>query len=112
MNLKLVLIKELMEGVLSNMNKNEDLVVNYYDPKEENDRINQSIISEVKRKTLKEGIEQGIKQGIQRGISENQKEIVWNMYNKNYKTEDISEITNLSVLQVKEIIDNHNQIQN
>ena len=97
-------IKELMEGVLSNMNKNEDLVVNYYDWKEENDRINQSIISEVKRKTLKEGI--------QKGIREKEKEIVWNMYNKNYKTEDISEITNLSVLQVKEIIDNHNQIQN
>ena len=100
MNLKLVLIKELMEGVLSNMNKDDELVVNYYDWKEENGRINQSIISEVKRKSLKEGLEQ------------KEKEIVWNMYNKNYKTEDISEITNLSVLQVKEIIDNHNQIQN
>ena len=49
---------------------------------------------------------------MEQGIFKNQKEIVWNMYNKNYKTEDISEITNLSVLQVKEIIDNHNQIQN
>ena len=108
MNLKLVLIKELIEGVLSNMNKDDELVVNYYDWKEENDRINQSIISEVKRKSL----EQGIQQGLEQGILKNQKEIVLNMYNKNYKTEDISEITNLSVLQVKEIIDNHNQIQN
>jgi len=58
MNLKLVLIKELIEGVLSNMNKNEELVVNYYDPKEENECINQSIISEVKRKGFKEGLEQ------------------------------------------------------
>jgi len=40
------------------MNKNEELVVNYYDPKEENECINQSIISEVKRKGFKEGLEQ------------------------------------------------------
>ena len=37
-------------------------------------------------------------------ILENQREIVLNMYNKKYKIEDISEITNLSVLQVKEIL--------
>jgi len=92
MNLKLVLIKELIEGVLSNMNKNEELVVNYYDPKEENERINQSIISEVKRKSFKEGIEQ------------KEKEIVLNMYKENFSLEMISKISKLSVDEINKII--------
>ena len=100
MNLKLVLIKELIEGVLSNMNKDDELVVNYYDWKEENDRINQSIISEVKRKSL----EQGIQQGLEQGILKNQKEIVLNMYNNELSIEMIAKFTNLSIQQVKEII--------
>ena len=58
-------IKELMEGVVSDMNKDADFVGGYYNWKEENERINQSIINEVQKKSLKEGIEKGIQQGIQ-----------------------------------------------
>ena len=45
-------IKELMEGVVNDMNKDDNLVGRYYDWKEENDRINQSIINEVKKKSF------------------------------------------------------------
>ena len=102
-------IKELMEGVVNDMNKDDNLVGSYYDWKEENDRINQSIINEVKKKSLKEGLEQGIQkgleQGIQKGIEKTIKEMVINMYNNNLSVDMISNYTNLSIEKIKEIIE-------
>ena len=94
-------IKELMEGVVNDMNKDDNLVGSYYDWKEENDRINQSIINEVKKKSLKEGLEQGIQKGIEKTI----KEMVINMYNNNLSIDMISNYTNLSIEKIKEIIE-------
>ena len=56
----MILIKELIEGVLDNINKDLTLVSGYYNWRDEQDKMNKSIINEVKRKSLKEGIEQGI----------------------------------------------------
>ena len=50
-----------------------------------------------------EGIKQGIEQGTRRGIEENQKSIVKNMKDANYKVEDIAKITGLSVQEIKKI---------
>ena len=50
-----------------------------------------------------EGIKQGIEQGTRRGIEENQKNIVKNMKEANYKLEDIKEITGLSIEDIEKI---------
>lgn len=89
-------IKELMEVVLNNMNKDSDLVSGYYNWREEQDKINNGIINEVRKKSLKEGIEQGILQ--------NQKEIIINMYNNNLSLDTISNCTNLEIKEIEKII--------
>jgi len=91
-------IKDLMEGVLTDMNKDDDLVGSYYDWKEEQDKMNRSIINEVERKSLKKGIELGIEQ--------TKKEMIINMYNNKCSLELISKCTNLSVEDIKNIVDN------
>ena len=53
---------------------------------------------------LNEGIKQGIEKGLEQGILKNQKEIVLNMYKKDYELKDISEITNLSIEEIKKIL--------
>ena len=50
-----------------------------------------------------EGIKQGIEQGTRQGIEENQKNIVRNMKEANYKIEDIAKITGLSVHEIEKI---------
>ena len=90
-------IKELIEGVLDNMNKDSDLVSGYYNWRDEQDKMNRSIINEVKEKTLKIGIEQGIEQ--------KEREVVLNMYKDSVSIEVIGKYTNLSIEEVKEIID-------
>ena len=85
-------IKDLMEGVLTDMNKDDDLVGSYYDWKEEQDKMNRSIINEVERKSLKKGIEQ------------REKEIVINMYNDKCSLELISKYTKLTIDEIKNII--------
>ena len=82
------------------MNKDLSLVSGYYNWRDEQDKMNKSIINEVKRKSLQEGIEQGIEQGIQK----NQREIVINMYKKNISFDDMKELTNLSYEEVNKII--------
>ena len=98
-------IKELMEGVVNDMNKDDNLVGRYYDWKEENDRINQSIINEVKKKSLKEGIEQGIQKGLEQGVEKATKEMIINMHNNNLSSDVISNYTNLPIEKIKEIIE-------
>ena len=93
-------IKELIEGVLDNMNKDSDLVSGYYNWRDEQDKMNRSIINEVKEKTLKIGIEQGIEQ--------KEREVVLNMYSNNIPMEMICKCTNLTCEQVNEIINNLN----
>ena len=106
------------------MNKDSDLVNGYYNWKEEQDKINNGIINEVKRKSLKEGLKQGIQQGIEQGIEQGiqqgieqgieqginitKKEMIINMYNDNLPMNVISKYTNLSVQEVEEILNNKN----
>ena len=45
----------------------------------------------------------GKKEGIKKGIEENQKNIVKNMKEANYKPEDIEKITGLSIEQIEKI---------
>ena len=98
-------IKELMEGVMTNMNTNEDFIERFYDYEEDNRKLTQGIINEEKRESFNAGLSKGITQGITQGILQNKKEIVLNMYNK-LSVEEISSLTGISILNIQEIINN------
>ena len=70
---------------------------------EDREMIENSIFISGKNEGIKQGIEQGIEQGTRRGIEENQKSIVKNMKEANYKLEDIKEITGLSIEEIEKI---------
>ena len=94
----MILIKELMEGVLTDMVSDEEMYGRYYNWKEEQEKLNNSIIAEERDDAKKEGFEQG--------IQKNQREVVINMYKDNLQIETISKYTNLSLEEIKNIINN------
>ena len=102
---------------LDNIIKNEDLLKNYSNKlidlssnKDYVEGIMDEIIEEnVAKQTAyllgeQSGLERGLERGIEQGILQNQKEIVINMYNKKYELKDIAEITNLSIQEINEIV--------
>ena len=91
-------IMELMEGLVREMNHDDNLVTEYKTWKNENERINASIINEVRKA--------GIIEGIKEGIKENRKAIILNMYHENIPLDIISKCADLSVEEVQEIINN------
>ena len=95
-------IKEQLERIVMDLNINDELVTKYYDLKEERKKLYDAIIE----RKVKEASEESLKQGIEQGNLEKQREIVLNMHNKNMNYEDIAELTNLQVFEVKEIINN------
>ena len=52
----------------------------------------------------KEGLKEGIEQVIEQGIQKNQKEMVLSMHNKGLNIEEIKDLTGLSTLRIKNII--------
>ena len=89
-------IKELMEGKIREMNHDEKLVTEYRIWKDENERINASIINEERKEARQEGLEEG--------RVEAKKEIVLEMYRNNISLDMISKCTNLSQEEIKNII--------
>ena len=57
-------------------------------------------------KGMEQGLEQGLEQGIQQGMLQKQTEMIVNMYNKNIDIKTISEISNISIEDIKNIISN------
>ncbi len=113
-------IMELMEGKIREMNHDEKLVTEYRTWKDENERINASIIKEERKKAhqegleegilkglekgIKQGIEQGIEQGIAKGSKNTKKEIVLEMYKEKVDVELIKKYTNLSQQEIEKFI--------
>ena len=64
---------------------------------------NEAIINEVRAKSSNEGSAQGITQG----IAQNCKEMVLNMHKDNLSLDLIAKYANLTIEEVKEIIDNN-----
>ena len=82
------------------MNHDEELVTEYKTWKNENERINASIINEERKEAHQEGLEEGIQKGKEQGIKEGslntKKEIVLQMYNDKVSIELISKYTGLT----------------
>ena len=96
-------IKELMEGVTRQMNHDEELVTEYKTWKNENERINASIINEERKEAHQEGLEEGIKEG----ALNTKREMVLKMNNKKISLDVISECTDLSIDEIENIINNN-----
>ena len=93
-------IKEIIEEVSKAMNEKDDIKLRYYDFLDEQRRINDSIISEVKN--------DGIKEGIKEGILKNKREMILNMYDEKININTIAKCANLSLEEVLDIINNPN----
>ena len=87
-------IKELIKGVIINMNNNDDAWGRWYDRNEENERMAQS------------NLDFAHKQGVKEGIELNKREIVIAMNASNEPFEKISKYTNLSFDEIETIINN------
>ena len=62
---------------------------------------------EIRRLDREEAVEEGEKIGILKGIKQNRTEMIINMYNKNIDINTIAEVSNLSLKEVKQIINNN-----
>ena len=80
------------------MNEKDDIKLRYYDFLDEQRRINDSIISEVKN--------DGIKEGIKDGILKNKKEMIIKINNEKININTIAKCANLSLEEVQDIIHN------
>ena len=78
---------------------NDPEFMSYMSEEEDKKKIQNSLLSEAKE----EGISQGYTTGINDGISQEKVSIAKNMLKKNMPIEDISEITGLSIEEIKKI---------
>jgi len=101
------------EDDLIEFTKNEKLLKSYnkklIDLSNDEDYVEGIMDERIEENVLRQteyfrGLHNGVDQGISQGISQTKKEMVINMYNKNYKLEDICDITNLNIEEIKKII--------
>ena len=83
-------IKVLMEGLVKQMSHDEELVTEYKTWKNEEERIHSSIIKEERRDSFNAA----------------KKEMILNMHKKNISLDIIAECANLTIDEVKGIIEN------
>ena len=73
----------------------------YMSEEEDKKKIQNSLLSEAKEEGISQGYTSGINDGISKGVSQEKVNIAKNMLNKNMSIEDISEITGLSINEIK-----------
>jgi len=98
-------IKEELERIVMDLNVDDELVTKYYDLDEERRKANEAIMEAREKRLIKEVREESLRQGLKQGSIQTKKEMVINMYKKNYQVEDISEISKLTIEEVKKIIE-------
>lgn len=105
------LISQLLGDDLLTMEEKEKFIVKIKDANSSDRIIQDWMVEENNRLRLEgqlayakdEGIEQGTRQGIEQGIEENKIDVIRSMLKKNIDYNTISEITNKSVEEIKEI---------
>ena len=98
-------IRKVIKEVSTRMTEDEVLTVRYVDFLEENKKINQSIINDERRKAKLAGFEKGQRIGEKIGEEKKEREMILSMYYKNIDINVISDISKLSLSEVKQIID-------
>jgi predicted transposase/invertase (TIGR01784 family) len=97
---------ELRSKIMSDYKKkisDEEFIEALFDPEWDKQMIKNSERKEGFEEGMMQGIEQGIEQGLEEGSLDKAIEIAKNMINKNIPLEDISEITGLSLEEIKEL---------
>ncbi len=61
-------------------------------------------IKTAKEEGIEEGLEQGIEQGIERGITQNKKEVIFKLFQKGKSIEEIADLLDLSIDEVRKIL--------
>ena len=90
-------VKEMIMEVSEDMNNQDELVSLFYDKDEEEQRIRNGIMKEIRRKAHADGIAEG--------ALNKQKEMIMNMYHKNkLSIENIALYTDTDISKVKEIL--------
>lgn len=109
------LISQLLGDDLLTMEEKEKFIVKIKDANssdriiqdwmvEENNRLRlEGQLAYAKDEGIEQGIEQGTRQGIEQGIEENKIDVIRSMLKKSIDYNTISEITNKSVEEIKEI---------
>ena len=90
-------IKEQLERIVMDLNVDDELITKYYDLDEERKKMNEAILKASRERFVKEAREEG--------RFESKKEIILNMYKENFSLKIISKETNLSIEEIKNIID-------
>ena len=97
-------LKELIEKVMIDMEDKDDLKLDYYNFLEDTKRINDGIIEEEKEMAR----EIGLREGREEGRAENRKEMIINFNNNNVPIDVIAKSANLTIDEVKKIINEGN----
>ena len=63
-----------------------------------------SAIKSAKEEGLEQGLEQGIEQGLERGITQKQEEVIFKLYQKGKSVEEIADLLDLSIDEVRKIL--------
>ena len=82
---------------------NDPEFMSYMSEEEDKRKIQNSLYNEAKEDGIKEGYNSGVNDGIEQGSNNKSIEIARNMLNKNMKIEEISELTGLSIEEIKYI---------
>ena len=101
------IIMEEAKDELERLSQDEN-IIGLYDAEIMQEKWEKSIKEEMKEEGLKEGLKEGIKKGIEQGIKEgiNQRniEIAKEMLSKNMNMNLISELTHLSIDEIKNLL--------
>jgi len=81
----------------------DEKMIGLYDAEKIAEKVKNTQIKSARNEGIKEGIEKGIKQGIEKGIEQEKINIVTNMLNKSLDINLISEVTGLSIEQIKNL---------
>ena len=76
-------------------------MIGLYDAEKEDEKVRKTQLKGAKNKGIEKGKKEGIEQGEKNGIQKRNIEITKSMLAKNYNLNDISEITGLTIEEIK-----------
>ena len=62
------------------------------------------VLDRIENRGIKQGIKEGIKQGIKQGIEQKEAQFIQNMYRKGFSLEQIADVAEKTVEEIKHIV--------
>ena len=92
------------------MNNDDELWTRYISKEEDEQMIRNGIIAEEKEISFNEGHTKGKEEGIKEGLIQKEKEMIISLHNNGVSLDVISKASNISLNEVKEIIEENEKI--